>query len=361
MCLRGEFRESFPWTLVELKRDAFRRWARSERIPPINVPAQHWRPMREGEPVAATTIEAFSEYIGKVKSIPSVHDCTPAKIAMHCGPPDPAAKGKDRQKDAWRLGWKELYVQLSDGFTLDDEAHCADEDDLALAAAMIYECEGWRHDKRLTGRQAIAYTNELVGCTCDEYAQALLTYWKANEHAVLFPTQRRGGSVQRIGVNVSVPLTEDFYRRFRQGLEGEIVSAPGCIVARSKYVYMAAMAEDINIDLKRGKAARSLAHFRNILYQLAAVSEPLEQHGNALHLITYQGSKETTKRSSAYGFTELASKIPRTGDTIVEFAPPVKEELTRFAYVAALGSYLSMKGLVQIYQAFIDSENRHPG
>jgi hypothetical protein len=360
MCLRKEFREAFPWNAVELKRDGFRRWARSERIPPINVPAQHWRPMREGEPVPAATIEAFSEYIGKVKSIVSTEDSMPSRIAEDCEPPD-APKGRDRQKDAWGLGWKELYVQLSDAFKLDDEAHCADEDDLALAAAMIFECEGWRHDKRLAGRQAVAYAQDLIGCSADEYAQALLLYWKANEHAVLFPTQRRGGSVQRIGVNVSVPVSEEFYTRFRQGLEGEVISTPGHILPRSRFVFIAAMADDINIDLKRVKAARSMAHFRNILYQIAAVSEPVEKPDSALHLISYLGSKEIGKRSNTYGFTRLNSRMPPTGDVIIEFSPPVKEELSRLAYAAALGNYLPMKGLIQVYQAFIDAERRHLG
>jgi hypothetical protein len=174
MCLREEFRAAFPWNLVELKRDGFRRWARSERIPPINVPAQHWRPMRDGEPVPAATLEAFSEYIGEVKSITGVRDCTLSRIAMHYEPPHLAEKGKDRQKDAWGLGWKALYVHISDAFKLDDESYCADVDDLVLAASVIYECEGWRH-KRLAGRQAIAYTQDLVGCSLDGYARSTPT------------------------------------------------------------------------------------------------------------------------------------------------------------------------------------------
>jgi hypothetical protein len=357
MRLRKVFLDAFPWNHKKLTREGFRRWARTLRTPPINFPIQQWRPLHEGEPVPIDRVAVFCEYIGDIVGIWPKHECLLSKIAVDCGPPDRSlVKSRLRKIDAWTSGWQKLLVQVLDKYPLDDLAYCADESDLALASRMIFECLGW-HDKRLTGKSAVAYAVEVMHRTPEAYADTLALFWKTNEHAVLFATERQGDLTRRISVNVCVPVTEDFYWRFHRGEACESRITSDDLLPQSRYVFFTAVAENCSIDLKRNKIGRSLAHSRSSLYQLAALLMPVQQEDCSPHIITFAGSKENAKRLRAYNFEPTGAKTVSNGHDIMTFARPDRSKLTPFAYLHAMGEYLPMKAMIQLYQIYIDSQN----
>ncbi|AGA31689.1 hypothetical protein [Singulisphaera acidiphila] len=354
MRLRDSFRTAFPWNHHDLTRDGFRQWARKKRQPPINVDAHHWKPLREGEAVPREMVEAFSEYAALMLLVPA-GECRLSVIAETCDPPEKKKTASGgRPRVAYASGWKYLYSFWADSFAIDESARCNDESDLLVAARYVFECVGW-HDKRLSGNSAIAYAEGVMKRTLEEYAQALLLFWQTNEHAVLFATQKRGGTVERIGVSVCVAVTEDFYRRFRAGEAMESQIEPGDLVPQSQFVLIQAYAENVAIDLKQNKVARSLAQSRNALYQLASLFLPVQYDAWQPHMVTFAGSTENGKRQHAYGFSPTGAKLAETGKIIVEFAPPTPDK-QGVGYVKALAEYLPMKSLIQIFQAYIESQ-----
>lgn len=356
MCLREAFRATFPWNHQRLTRDGFRQWARTRRTPPINVNAHVWRPMRDGKPVPRAMVEAFSEYIALQLILPP-SDCKLSAIAEAADAP---AAGRSveshRQRPSYAISYRELYFRLCHVLGIDDPARCEDESDLYLAARMIVECVGW-HEKRLSGKSAIAYGEKVMKRPLDDYAQELLTYWQANEHAVMFATLRQGDSVERIGACVCIPVTEGFYRRLRVGEADEARIAPDDLMPQSQYVLAQAFAENVAIDLKRNKVARSLAQVRGAMYQLSTLFLPVQHEAWQPHIVALAGTAENGKRMHAYGFSPTGAITPLSGRPVVEFAPPDKET-HGLAYCKALAEYLPMRSLIQVFQAYIESQRR---
>jgi hypothetical protein len=356
LSLREAFRTTFPWNHQRLTRDGFRQWARAKRIPPININAHHWRPMRDGKPVPRPMIEAFSEFIALHQILPP-NDCRLSVIAEQGDAPAASkASSGGRQRPYYALTYRELYFQLCQVLAVDDHARCEDESDLWQAARMIVECVGW-HEKRLSGKNAIAYGEGLMRRSLDDYAQELLGYWQANEHAVMFATLRQGNEAERIGVSVSMPVTEAFYRRMRSGEADESRIASDDLAPQSQYVLALAFAENVAIDLKRNKVTRSLVQTRTAMYQLSSLFLPVQHEAWQPHILTFAGTGENGKRMRAYGFSPTGARLPSSGREIVEFAPPDKEK-HGLAYCKALAEYLPMRSLIQVFQAYIESQRR---
>lgn len=349
MCLRQSFRETFPWNHQDLTRDGFRKWARTKREPAINVTAQHWRPMKVGEPVPRDMVEAFSEYVALHHMLP-VNDCRLSVIADACGPP---GEGKASEE-----GWKSLFTTFSRAFAIDDASYCRNEDDLMFAARMVMECLPVHEGLTLSGREAIAYSEGVMKRSLEEYARTLLTFWQANEHSVLFATLRRGDTVERTGVMVVVPITEDFKRRFYAGEADEATITAADLAPRSNYVLGCAVAENRAIDQRRDKMRRNWTHSRTNIYQLASLFLPVHHDAWQPHIVTFLGSSENARRLRSYNFLPVGVKTNLTGRDVVEFAPPPKEKLG-MAYPIALAEYLAMRSLIQIYQAYIEAQRPH--
>jgi hypothetical protein len=355
MRLRETFSSAFPWNHHDLTREGCRLWARTKRQPPIYLDAHHWRPLRDGKPVPREMAEAFSEYISWLHILPA-NDCRLSVIAVAC---EPLGKTKtdvaNRPRLTYVAGWKYVYNFIVNcPFGIDERARCENETDLLLAARVIFEGFAW-HDKRILGKSAIPYAESVMKRTVDEYAQALLLFWQVNEHAVLFATQRRGGTVERVGACVCVAVTEEFYRRFRSGKADESRIAPGDLAPQSQYVLVDAYVENVAIDLKQNKVARSLSQTRSSLYQLASLFLPVQHEAWQPHIVTFAGSTENAKRLRAYGFSPTGAKLPETGKDIMEFAPPQPEK-HGVGYLKALAEYLPMKSLIQIFQAYIETQ-----
>jgi hypothetical protein len=350
LSLRPEFLATFPWGRIT--RDGFRLWARTERKPVLNVGVHKWRPMREGEPVAREIIEAFSEYVGDAKHILPAEACAVSKIARPAeaisSPPD-----SDRShRFTLTSSWKYIYTQMLGCLHVDDESYCTNEQDLAAVADMVFSCLAWHDNKNLSGSAALAYAESVLKRTPDEFAQTLLTYWKANEHAVLFAVMRRGGKALRVGACVNAPVTETFYQRFRVGEAEEAHISAADVVPRSPFVFAHAVAESRDFDPRKDKAKRSLIITRTILYQLASVFELVDQQEPPPRIVSLAGSKENIKRLRGYNFVATGAKTGLTGKDIVEFAPPLLTT-TGTGYALALAEYLAMKSLIQVFQANI--------
>jgi hypothetical protein len=355
MCLSEAFRTRFPWNHEKLTRDAFRRWARTQRKPMINIPAKTYRPMRDGKPVPMAVVEAFAEYVVLRQILPK-SDCVLSNIADACGPPAEANGPKTKlQFPAWGLGWGHLFAHMIGMSPIDEEAYCADEADLKLAAEMAMECLAVYDDKPLTGRAAIAYGESVMGRTVEEYARQLVMLWQANEASVMFATLRRGSTVERIGVNVFIPMTEDFRRRYYAGETDDTSLTQADIVAQSMYVMIQTVAESRSIDVRRDKAARSFAHLRTFLYQLASLCLPVLDAATQPHLMGVAGTKEGVKRYRAYGFKSIGMKTVSTGKDIVELVPPRREKLSD-GYLRAYTEYFAMKSLIHIHQAALETQ-----
>lgn len=354
MRLRESFCTTFPWNHQNLARDGFRKWAREKYESPININAHHWRPMRDGKPVPREMVEAFSVYISEQHILPN-NQCLLSVIAETCGPPATAdAEAPRRPRMVEMLGWSKLYTQMMASFNIADLARCENEADLMLAAQVVMECVGW-HEKRLSGGPAIAYAESEMKRTLEEYAEALRMCWKANEHAVVFATQKRGGAVERIGVSVCTAVTEDFYRRFRSGQAVESRLDAVDVVPQSQYVMINAYAENVAIDLKQNKVARTLSQSRTSLYQLASLFLPVQHDAWQPHIVSFAGTAESDKRLRTYGFSPTGATLPDVGKAIMEFAPPDRSK-PGMSYLKALAEYLPMKALIQIFQAYIETQ-----
>lgn len=354
MCLRESFCSTFPWNHQRLKRDAFIEWARTRRKPPIRTSVHDWRPMRDGKPVRREIIEAFSEYIGERQILPE-KDCRLAAIADRCDPQVEAKPSpRQRQYPAWALGWTGLYAHMASSFAIDDEAYCANEADLRQAAYLAAECIA-RHDGlNVSGAAAIEASERIMGRTFETWVEQMLYFWQANEASVMFGTMRRGGKAERIAVNIMFPITEDFQRRLFAGEADDATITPADLAPRSQYLWVHTVVENRAIDVRRDKAARSFAHWRTALYQAGCLLLPVRD-ATQPHLIAVLGTKEGGRRAQSFGFAPVGVRTPVSKKELVEFAPPSRDKFG-IRYPLALAEYLAMKSMIQIYQAYIETQ-----
>ena len=204
-------------------------------------------------------IEAFSEYISDVLHLGRY---PVSAIASPCEPEStPESDTSTREPYAWDLGWANLFAFITKNFSVVEEAYCQNEADIELAATWVLQCLAKYMEKTLSGDDAIAFAERVMQRTRDEYAQLLLMLWKANEHAVLFATQRQGESLGRIGLSVMAPVTEEFYGRFRRGEAEDSDITQADLLRVTKCVLHDAIAENWE-GRRRVKAGWSMALMR---------------------------------------------------------------------------------------------------
>lgn len=343
MRLTESFLGSFNWQYHHVTRQSFGEWARSVRIPPLGVDEHQYRPMKEGRPVPAGFIATFSEYLSASLSNGQY---SASEIASLCGPESDLPKRNERMRFAWSLGWRELFAEITRPFAPPTEAYCKDENDIAAVATMVMQCVTAQIGKPLTGRAAIACAEEYMGRTHDEYIRWLLTLWQANRHTVLFATQRIESSTQRVGTTVIAPVTEAFYQRFRQGNAEDSDCGPGDLSRQSKYLFIEAVAENMELKRNQAKAHRSMAMANTHLYQFAALCPPLNSTGDTdPTMFTFAGTPEGMTRLQTYNYVDVGTKTPLTGKAVMEFGRPTEG--------LALSRYRIMQALVSMYQAHI--------
>jgi hypothetical protein len=351
--LREEFLARFQWK--PLTRDEFREWARTRKDPPIHIGMHKWRPMRDGKPVPRTMVEAFSEYISDVLrlgrypvsaiAVPSEPEATPEGAA------------RTREPYAWEMGWTSLFAYMAKSFSVPEEAYCRHEADIEQAATMVFQWVGKHTDRAASGPAALALAEQVMHRTRDEYAQLLLRFWKANEHAVLFATQREGDSLVRIGLTAMAPLTEGFYQRFRRGEAEDLDIGPDDLARSSKFILHDAGVDNLEINMRSAKGRRSMALARATIYQLAALWPPLHKGNVNPRVISFAGTPESEKRLRKFSYKETGAKTRLTRRTVLEIAPP-RLRSSGSEYPGDLGHYLAMKAIGLLYQAAISGQQR---
>ena len=355
MRLRAEFLESFQWKHNRLTRDGFREWARNERRPPIHAAIHRWSPMRLGKPVPRAMVEAFSEYISDVLHLGRFPISDIASFCDH--EPPSQSDSPSREPNPWILGFSDLFAYLAKNFSVPEDAYCQNEDDIHLAATMVVRWVGEQTDKTASGDATIAIGERAMQRTLDDYAQLLLKLWKANEHAVLFATQRDDHSIGRVGVAAMAPVTEDFYQRFRKGGAEDSDLGPGDLRRISRFILFDAASENRGADMRRAKSGRSMALARTTLYQLAALTPPLDKGNTKPRVITFAGTPESEKRLRAFHYRETGAKTRLTGKAVMEFAPP-SLRTSGLEYPRDLAHYLAMKAIGLMYQAGINGQQQ---
>ena len=354
--LTPEFLGRFDWKGSPLTRDGFRHWARTRRDVPLHISVHHWRPLHGGEPVPRPVVEAFSEYLSDVLRLGRF----PLKDIAETAPANPPEK-RDRPgrvPNAWRVGWSGLFAHVIQGFAVPDEAYCRDEADVRLAAAMVMHNLGRIEASATSKALAIAFAEQFMKRTLDEYARMLLILWQANENTVLFTTlHHKDGSCDRVGVSVVAPLTEAFYRRFRGGEAEAFDVTADDVPGSSLFQLIDAVSDNPEFDVRRDKANRSMDQARTVLFQFASLARPLYRGTRNPRIITQAGDGESYKRLQSYHYQEVGSLTRLTGKRVMEFAPP---NLRRQGshYPLALAQYLAMKSMLLIYQASIEAQRR---
>jgi hypothetical protein len=344
--LRPESLAGLDWN--RLTRDAFRSWARTRRRPPINVPAQAWRPLREGRPVRRAIVEAFSEYIADVRGLLPPAECRYSRIAADCDPPAPEGRVL---RPTFEATWSVFSAYLNEFYGLHERAYCADEADLELAASLVMEYLAAQEGKLPPGPAALAFAEEYTRVRLDEYARHLKDAWTKNEHCVLFATLEQGGTVRRVGVSALCPLTDGGRDRFLRGEIDATDLAPDDILATGDCVLATGFAENPRLDLRRDKATRAMALLRTTCYQLAALLRPIDQVPRPT-LVALAGTGENGRRLRNFGFSPTGARTPRAGHDIVQFAEPSLREFG-LRYPVALGEYHAMRNIVRVYQSHI--------
>jgi hypothetical protein len=224
-----------------------------------------------------------------------------------------------------------------------------------MAATMVLQFVGRQEDKSLSGKAAIAAAERIMNRTLDEYSQSLLTFWKANANTVLFAIQKEG-PLSRVGVSVVVPLTKEFYRRFRGGRAEDADITRDDIPTKSTFILIDAAVDHHDVDTRLAKSKRSMSQVRTVMYQLASLSPPLHTKDANPHVISFVGTPESRLRFKAYNFTEVGAKTRLSGKDVVEFAPPDKKVLG-LRYTLAYANYLFMKATLLIYQASVGAQD----
>lgn len=352
MMLRPEFLGTFPWDHPQLFRDAFRLWALKTRQPPINIRPHLWVPLKEGRAVRRVIVEAFCEYIGEKLEILPRSRCEVGKIAVPCDPPPPESRhGVPARRIAWESGWISIFQQMIYNLSITDESYCFDEADVAHAARIVMTSLSYYAGNRFPEPEAIAYAETRINRPIAEYTSDLIRYWKKNEHSIMFATVRRGSRIERVGVSIVVPVTDQYKARLYGGLADVNAIADDDVAARSMNVQFAGLSEDRAIDVRRDKAARAGAQILTLIYQLAAALSPVVNDGQPC-IISFAGTEVNTRRLRAYGFKEIGVTTPNTRVSIMEFSEPKPPDNK----LLARAQYQAMIALVKIHQQLMDTE-----
>jgi hypothetical protein len=339
--LKDDFRAEVAW--LHGMRGEFLRWA-AESYPDVALDPHHWRPMRDGRPVPAEQVRLFSEFLS------DKHDrrYLASQIAEPCGPeaiePDPNPRF---------LGWPRLFEVITRRFAPPVETYCKDDDDIKLAAGIILEAVGeLEGDAPLTGRAARRRGERIMRRSHDELARQLAMFRRADEKAVLFATWRDGGVLHRVGVSVVVPVTKEFYARFRGGAVEDIDLARRDIAVPSKFLFCHAYADyrTPGLDARRDPGGRGLAQTHTVLWQLASLCPSM--HKASPRLIAVAGTPENEKGMRAYRFVPTGAITPLTGKAVMEIAPPRLSDHGA-AYFGAAAHFATMKALLGLYQSII--------
>lgn len=345
MRLSDAFLKRFDWKATHVTRERFLNWARTDHVPPIGIGDRQYEPLKKGQPVSASIVKAFSAFLtihlGKVEH-------TVSSIAEACGAP--GKNNVDLRPTSG--GWTEMYAKhFGRRLEVPDEAFCADEADITLACVMIYKSISVQDGLKLSDGKALEYAEGITKRSLDQYAQTIFEFWKANLHSVMFSVLQRKDEAVRTGVTVVVPVKEEFYRSFKAGNELEVDIPASRLLHESEFLLGHAMAENRDIDVRRDKGSKIIAHSKANFYQLASLCPPF-QSSLEPHLVTFAGTKENAKRLRLFGFRETGTNTPGAGKTIVEFAPPVWGERGADYPVASV-EYWSINGVINMFQNHI--------
>lgn len=355
ICLRAKFVKAFPWRHENMSRKGFQRWARTQWTPRINVNDHQYADLHAGRAVPKEVGEAFAGFIAE-KGILPAEKCQLSVIGQSVIAP---VKEKVARESSgyigFLLGWTKHFDKLSKPFRVDNAAYCKNEADVRMAARMSMECLAVHDGKNLAGPKALAYGEGVLGRTVNAYADQLVGLWETNDACVMFGTLGRGRWAERIGVNIMIPVTEEFRRCMyaRETDDSSITSSD--ILERSSIVMIQNVAESRSIDRRSDKAARSFAHWHVATYQFARLFLPVE--GSKPHLISVAGTREGHRRLLAFGFTSVGVKTVWTDREILEFGPP-KETNPGGGDFGAWKKLWAMEGIIRLWQAHIETEQK---
>jgi hypothetical protein len=351
MRLKPEFLAGFDWRKAGVSRQLFAEWARKKRQPPLRVDERNWSPLKAGQPVPWEMVEALSEYLIDVLKLKGGKDSFRLILmADHCDAPEKPKSVSDSGLNAWRMNFLKLFTLKTSAFTMPTEAFCRGESDIMDAALMIMHAIGYRATKSPSEEACLEHSVQEMKRTPAEYARLLLDAWKANEHAVLFTIQRhKDGTSSRIGVTVTFPLTKACFHRFRNGEAVDIALTTKDMQAKSLYLYLAAVVENPEIDMRKEKGRRSMDQISTILYQLAALCPSLTSWTANPTLLSHFSEPESIARLKSYQFKPVGARTPLTNLEVVEFSPPANDEQNP-ATPLNFAHYLALKSILLIYQ-----------
>jgi hypothetical protein len=158
--------------------------------------------------------------------------------------------------------------------------------------------------------------------TTEEYAGWLELLCRTNENAVLFALHEVKRRPIRVGVSVAVAITDNAYERLRSGKSDETEIGKSDLVPRGRSLFVDAVAENDEFDLRKGKSLRAVIATNAVFKQLALLCAPTDLADTHLRVITLARTRECIRVLRASAFQELAARTPRTGRAIFECAWP---------------------------------------
>ncbi|WP_143393755.1 hypothetical protein [Fimbriiglobus ruber] len=282
-------------------------------------PSRHWwKRLINGEPVPPGLVHGLVRFLSTTRQPPlllSVADIS------ECVPHVPLSVKSDGSPgvDVWRLGWKVLQGHLPECFALPPGTICG-SDDIDRVAQMVLENLGRKstaNGSRLLPDQALARgecTNEI---DWRSYAAWIRQFWERDPMSILLA--RVNGNV--VGATIIFPIREKAYTLYRDG-EISAYELTGTDFQRpSKWLHVQSITQ-VRPNECPGTRARSLAQGHCMLYQIAALSHPVDAVPNRPVFIAPAINPENICRSRTYGLREIGVTTPRPRCPLMELRPP---------------------------------------
>lgn len=312
--------------------------------------------MLRGEVVTLALVEAFQSYLREMRV------AVPREVRRfeECDQPDTDSEPSSIFGDVWRGGARELWGFAFNNFEIPDEAYCADDEDVEMAANAIRIDVGVKQSRRrgLTDDQALAIAEQVMGVTLDEFAATLIAWKQRHPRTLLFAVAKeKVGKGQfkfrRVGVSCSLGLSQGAFEQFRLGQYEPLEISTEDIVVPSRWLHLSALAEARN-DFK-SRVGRGQALVRTCLWQAASLLEPVKSEHTPPELLVFAGTDENGRRSSVYSFVPTGHHTPRTKHEIMElrYKPPRPTPFVMFSPYQMIRAVLGMyQESIALHDAF---------